>query len=153
MDKQTEKLLTITAIAAAGYFLVVKPILQAIGLQDSPEDKKNQTSIDAAGKSNAFNPTYWRTATGQKSLLGGNPTVSAVADMIKNAWGTFNDNEEQVYAAFRYARSKTMVSQLADSYRQKFGVDLFQDLKKRLSEKEMATVTNYVNALPDKVAR
>ena len=40
MDKETNSLLLYIGGAAAAYFLVVQPLLQKLGLQATPEEKK-----------------------------------------------------------------------------------------------------------------
>ena len=50
MDKETKSLLLYIGGAAAAYFLVVQPLLQKLGLQATPEEKKQAETIEKGKK-------------------------------------------------------------------------------------------------------
>jgi hypothetical protein len=71
-----------------------------------------------------------------------------IARKINNAWGTFNDDEEAVYAAFRGLRYQTQVSSLVDAYKKLFNKDLLTTLKSNLSDGEFTEVINIISTKP-----
>lgn len=73
-----------------------------------------------------------------------NADAVRMAERIKNAWGTFNDDEEAVYQVFRELKDKVQVSQLAGVYHQVYGVSLIEELKNKLDDSEIKIVVDII---------
>ncbi len=80
-------------------------------------------------------------------------TVSAkkYAKIIKEAKGTFNDDEDAVKSVFgKKLRDKTQVASLSKAFYQLYKKDMWQHLNSFLSQSEMKEyVSKYVNRLPN----
>lgn len=131
----------------AGYFLLLRPVLVATGVIDSPEDKKRDQieSQYATGLDSAFNPQWYRNVSG--AVLITRAKAEELAEIIYDAMGLFNDDEDAIYAVFRQLKAKTQVSWLADVFFQQYNADLYQYLRGRMSDSEMDVVHGIVNNL------
>ena len=89
----------------------------------------------------------------QSGQIQGAATISkmeaeAIANRIKNAWGTINDDEEAIYSAFRQLRTLSDLLLVIEKYGYYqanalvTAEDLPTSLRARLSKKELATVNN-----------
>ena len=74
--------------------------------------------------------------------------ATELANSIKKAWGTFNDNESMVYSTFRKMKDKLQVSQVAKAYEDNGHGNLINTLMERLENHEIKKVLNIVNPLP-----
>ncbi len=70
------------------------------------------------------------------------------AERIKNAWGTFNDDEEAIYQTLRELKDKVQVSQVAIAYHQAYDITLIEDFQGRLDESEIKTVVDIIKTKP-----
>lgn len=131
----------------AGYFLILRPILVATGIIDSPDDKKRDEIEKQYGtaSNSAFNPNWYKSVPG--AVLVTRATAENLAAIIYDAMGFFNDNEDAVYAVFRQLKAKTQVSWIADVFFQKYNADLYQFLRGRMSDSEMDIIHGIVNNL------
>lgn len=132
------------------YTLFLKPLTNLFGLTKNAttenRDNQNKTAETLAG----WNPNYWKSISGKKRVFSAD-AIAALATEIKNAWGFFNDNEEQIYSVFRKLQSTVQLSQLVESYTAIAGEDLLARLQSGLSKDEFNNVANIVNALPKNV--
>lgn len=131
----------------AGYFLILRPILMSTGIIKSAEDKQRDQLEKQYGTAinSAFNPNWYKTVPG--ALLVTRATAERLAQIISDAMGIFNDDEDAVYAVFRQLKAKTQVSWLADVFFQKYNADLYQFLRGRMSDSEMDIIHGIVNNL------
>lgn len=131
----------------AGYFLVLRPILISTGIIKSAEDKKRDQIESQYGTAlnSAFNPQWYKTIPG--AILITRAKAEELAEIIQDAMGWFNDDEDAIYAVFRQLKAKTQVSWLADVFFQQYNADLYQYLRGRMSDSEMDIVHSIVNNL------
>lgn len=142
-------ILLIAGILVGGYF-VGKSILEKLGLKESSED------IELKKKLKEQEPLIWSGTKNLAKILGKNKTAKILskvgaesyAKQIKDAFGTFNDDEESIYAVFRNIRFKTQVASLVDAYSMLYKLDLLTTLKSKLSESEFATIVNIIETKP-----
>ena len=87
----------------------------------------------------------------KKVLILGDSTASKLAKTLKNAKGTFNDDEYAVRDVFKKLQSKTDVASLSKAYYHDHDQkDLWQHLNSFLSHSEMKEyVWKYIKRLPN----
>ncbi len=80
-----------------------------------------------------------------------NSTASSLVKTLRNAKGTFNDDEYAVRDVFKKLQSKTDVASLSKAYYENYNnKDLWQHLNSFLSHSEMKEyVWKYINRLPN----
>ena len=128
------------------YFIMVKPILERLGLKDSAEDKELQKVADDVKSQNYWSPTYYK-------LYGGDTISNSYADMYAerleeavDGWGT---DESAIAGVFNALGSKGNVSLVAERYNMLFNDDLLGDLEGDLSDEDFATyVGNPISKYP-----
>lgn len=78
-------------------------------------------------------------------------SAKKLAKIIKEAKGSFNDDEDAVKAVFgKKLRDKTQVASLSKAFYQLYKKDMWQHLNSFLSQSEMKEyVSKYVNRLPN----
>lgn len=146
-----------TAIGFAGYFLVIKPLLESLNVMDTKEEKdaeKLRQSTEKSGfKSDYWNPNF-TAKPGYKAFLLTESSARALVDKLWNASGAFNDDEEAVYAVFRTLRYKTQVSFLAYWFNKLKKKDLYTWLRDSvLNQDELNTVLTITSKLPEGFVR
>lgn len=128
----------------AGYFVIVKPLLQFIGLKEDKEDKENKSSLQTIL---GWNPEYWLAikAKGIKSsFLNANQSLLGANTIAKAFINPLDDNEEQIYSVFRQLKTWVQLSQVAYAYRYVYKTDLGYTLKAKLSDEEFNNVVRMV---------
>ena len=152
-----DKLLTNIALIVAGY-IIVKPMLENIGLLKNAQQKTDEALVTNVSSGNYWSPNFYsqynQPSEKVKKLIT-QAGATKVAKMINDAWGIINDNEQQIYAAFRMLKNKLQVSQVVEKYALLYKQDLLTRLKTPwyyaadgLDDKEFAEVAKIVNALP-----
>lgn len=133
-------------------FSVIKKILIFLHIWDDPKS----TALDqAAIDPNSFwRPDFWRKSQNYSYTID-TPTAQAYAKEIYDAFGAFDDNEDQAIGVFRRLRTKANLSFLADVFNQVYGQDLLTFLrggiwpKDRLSDDDVALINSMIAALPN----
>lgn len=159
MTKQEESLYIRIGVLVGAYFLILKPILEKLGLQKSAAEEETQKEIITASTTieSPFSPRYWTQAKKPINII----TVAALNNLLKNlydAQSSFTgDNEAAIYNVFRQLKYKTQVSYLADAFQKKYKFDLLESLKNGhpssinwrsgLNNEELQTVFNIVKNL------
>lgn len=132
--------LLIIAGIGIGAFFMGKKLLQALGLT---EDKS-----DVAAQQMASQP-FWSTTgikTPRKALIW--KESSALAKSIKDAAGLVNDNEEQIFAAFRQLRFQSQVADIVGAFNTLYKQDLYYWLKDVLSQSELLEINSIISTKP-----
>lgn len=96
--------------------------------------------------SNLWDVNLWKKQSTSTMLT--SASAKLIAKNIKNAFGFLNDNEEQIYAAFRTMKNKYNVSQVSDAYRILFNEDLAGSLVEKLNDYELSNIWDIVNSKP-----
>lgn len=154
-----KKALDITAVVALGIgvflaYKLVKKILDFLGVTKSPET----AGLDAAATDpNSFwNPNYWQTVKPAGAYYTYTFTYDQAAELAKSlydAFGMFNDNEEQAINVFKQCHTKANASYICYVFQSIYGEDCLTFLRggwwpqDRLSDTDVWTITNYVNNL------
>ena len=163
MNKQKEdQLITYLVLVAAGYFLVINPILKKLGIKKDvietlPDTTKPSNNVWAG---NGFLKNVKRPYPILTDKL-----VAALAKKIFDALPTFGrDDDQAIVGVFRdNLQTKTQVAYLADFFKRKYGYDLYSFLQKGrtkdfwwssttsgMSSDEIKKVLTLVNAKPIK---
>jgi hypothetical protein len=161
-QRKQDKLIEYVVWVAAGYFLVINPILKKLGI------KKSQAEIapDIIAPSNNVwsGKSYLQSFGKQKVRLLTSAAKQKYAQAIYDALPTFgNDDSSTIIGIFRSINAKTQVADLAEYFRNKYKYDLFDFLKHGRSRdffwssttgglniENINTVLTIVNAKPNK---
>lgn len=127
------------------YLLVLKPIMQKVGIIQSPEDKalENQTVGNSADPNSPFSPTYYKQVAG--AVLVTKAKAEELASQIFEADDMWNDDETEVFAALRQLSHKTQVSWVADNFNRLYKADLYQFMRAFMDDSEMIIAHGIVN--------
>lgn len=133
----------------AGYLLLIRPILMAIGVIKSSEEKQldQQTEQFATSNTSPFSPQYYKGKSVKLTRAG----AQAIAQQIYDAKTSFgwvgDDDEDSLYAAFRKIPTRNDLSWIADNFQLMFSKDLYSYVRGFLSDNEIAIVHGIVNNL------
>lgn len=154
-SEKTGDLLVKVGLAAGAYFLVVVPVLQALGLKEDAADRiVNDAEAGNLPGGNPWLPNYWKAA--RCSSVIDAMTAKSYAQKIYDAFGFFGDDEAAVIAVFRGLRTKCDVSRIADEFAMEYDADLFGYIKSGstgsgfwggLSTEDLVKVVQIVNGL------
>lgn len=159
MTKEEQNLYVRIGVLVGAYFLILKPILEKLGLSKSAEEQQLFKEVETAGTSikSPFSPRYWQEAKPPKTIIT-NAVLNKLVNDLYNAQNSFTgDDEAAIYNVFRQLKYKTQVSYLADAFQKKYKFDLLESLKNGhpnninwragLNNEELQTVFNIVKNL------
>jgi hypothetical protein len=146
MNKLNPNLVLIAALLVGGYIAYNKLFGK------SKEEKEAEKSLEEQEKTN----NIWAGVASLQKTIKPNQTIKLLlyndsvikAEKIHDAWGTFNDDEEAVYAAFRSLRYQTQVASIVDAYKKLYNKDLLTTLKSNLSDTEFNEVVKIISLKP-----
>lgn len=146
MNKLNPNLVLIVALMVGGFIAYNKLFGK------SKEDKEAEKKLEEQEKKN----NIWAGAASLQKTIKPNQTIKLLtyndsvikAQKINDAWGTFNDDEEAVYAAFRSLRYQTQVASIVDAYKKLFNQDLLTTLKSKLSDSEFNEIVKIIDTKP-----
>jgi hypothetical protein len=158
MAKENHDQLIIAGVGLALlYFGLIKPITDKLGLTQSEKERALAEIAETASGSNGWNPNFYKdyTAKNRKWTILTSSAAQRIAKQLSAAWGTINDDEQAIYAAFRSLKNQLQLSQVSDTYSKTYKQDLLTRLKAPwyylrdgLDANEFAEVAKIVNALP-----
>lgn len=128
----------------AGYFVIVKPLLQFVGLKEDKEDKENNSSLQIVL---GWNPEYWLAikAKGIKSsFLNANQSLLGAKTIGDSFINPLDDDEEKIYSVFRQLKTWVHLSQISYAYRYIYKTDLGYTLKAKLSDEEFNNIVRMI---------
>jgi LPXTG-motif cell wall-anchored protein len=160
---------TVVVLGIGGYLLYrhkKKSQNNVLGysIQSAQSSIGNGVSVNTSGTASIKNEPNWNApfdmnyledvkkwVSPKKVLILADSTASKLAKTLKNAKGTFNDDEYAVRDTFKKLRSKTDVASLSKAYyKDHNNKDLWQHLNSFLSHSEMKEyVWKYINRLPN----
>lgn len=156
MNTQQERIFTKIAIGAGVYLLIVRPLLQKIGIVKTEEEKLVEQQNELPNNVNPFSPVFYKTGGAGTKIL----RISAAdnyARTIYDAMGMITDDEAAVFGIFRQLKTQSQVSFLSERFSQKYNVGLLDFLQRGknqynpasgLNASEMNTIFSIVNRLP-----
>jgi hypothetical protein len=153
------KWVTIGAVVIIGakVFGLAEDLLQFLGLSKSKDSAElDETANDPYSW---WSPTFYKSVPrGQQALILSAATADSYAKSIYDAFGAFNDNEEQAIGVFKKLKTRSQGSFLAERFAQKYNSDMLKFLRggswpqDRLSDEDVNEINNFVNALPKFIA-
>ena len=159
--KQTTDLYIKIGVIIGAYFLILKPILEKLGIQKTVEEEKTivETKKAATTLESPFSPRYWKSFK-KPFILTNAAAESFVKKLYDSVSGSlFGDDLNTIYGVFRQLKYKTQVSYLAQYFFNKYKVDLVETLKNGtkysnlinfragLNDEEMQTIYDIVKNL------
>jgi len=131
---------------------IVNVVLKRLGLIRTSAQKRDSKAITQGVKnitmSEYFNPLLHLNTSNFQRLP--DDLVNSYAASIRKAirfWGT---NEALLFSTFRRFYNKYNISQVADRYLQRYNDDMRSDIINDLSKKDLATLDNIINSLPQR---
>jgi hypothetical protein len=134
MDNKNQDILFRLGIAVGVYFLVIKPILQKLGIEKTPEQVKDEEEKKQASTNleSPFSPRFWKEelAIKKEVKLLTTKAKTQFAAIIYAALnrGYLGDDVAAILGVFRQLKYKSQVSYLADFFEQKYQLDLYKTL-------------------------
>lgn len=159
LSKDDKNLILKAGLFVAGYFVIIRPILEKTGLVKSEKailvDNEKTKTVSSSGGPSPFDPNYWTNVNGAY-LLKSNFVDQAIYN-IKDAFGIVSDNYSTILNIFKQLQHKTQVSYLADKFQQNTGFDLLEYLSNGgglfpwdgLSNEHLSELIKYANNLPE----
>lgn len=160
-SRKEQKLIEYVVWIAAGYFLVINPILKKLGIKKS----EIETAPDTTKPLN----NVWSGAAFLKNLKRPYPILTdalrnKLSQQIYDALPTFGiDDSSTIIGIFRSLQTKSQIAYLAEYFRSKYKYDLFEYLKRGrvrdffwssttsgLASENIKTILTIVNAKPNK---
>lgn len=133
------------AVVFGGWYLVKKTtgvidsVTSAVGLSESENEKAIQSFEKTTSYMLGFNPNFWTTVSLSRDFIS-QDKANHYADMIDDAFGFFNDNEEQVLGVFRVLKSLAEMSRVSDAYMSKYSQDLWSEIQGKMSDSEIVEI-------------
>ena len=146
----------VVGAAVGAYFFVLKPILEATGIKSTAEEeaaKKQATQLENTGIWDPVTTLSKKYPKGTIIQLLKGAEADQLAKNIYDSWGTFNDDEDQIYAQFNKIRYQSQVSSIVDAYRKQFNQDLQTRLKSGLSESEFNQIVTIISRKPSGISK
>jgi hypothetical protein len=144
-------------IILAKVFGLAEDLLQFLGLSKSKDSAElDETANDPYSW---WSPTFYKSVpVGQQALILSATTADNYVKKIYDAFGAFNDNEEQAIGVFKLLKTRSQGSFLAAKFQEKYNSDLLTFLRggswpqDRLSDEDVNAINNFINALPKFIA-
>lgn len=133
----------IGGVIFAGYKL-----LQKIGLVKTAADAAASNAAASLQNANYFSPDYYKTG-GAGTLILTAAASDFLAKSIYDSKGIFNDDEDKLFGVFKSLKTKSQVSFLAEVFYRKYKRDMIAYINSFLNDKEMLTLKNIVDKLPN----
>lgn len=120
--------------AVVGTFFLAKRGLCAIGLAECATDRRAKRTLKKIQEMDAFNPNYYQNT--RLTITHHNAKVKA--DELEDAFGFFNDDEEQVYRVLQSIKSADDMSLVAKYYGIRHGSSMVDDMSYYLDDEDEA---------------
>lgn len=155
-DIVSNKPLMIIGGGLLAYLMIVKPLLEKVGLQKSSDQIRNDK---AATNENAWNPNFWKTGP-VGTLLFTQESANNFAGIMYDYFHVLYDDFNSVLNVIKQCKTKSQVSFIANAFQSKYNLDMYGWLVKPdginpmdgLSTDQLTTLNNYVSQLPDYLA-
>jgi hypothetical protein len=128
MKAEDRKLIQYVILVGAGYYLIVKPILEKIGLKKSAEEEALEDINYVPPAGNVWAGDGYKQVPG--ALLLTSAVANKYAEQIYNAFGFFGDDEATIFGIFRALKTQSQVAWLAKAFKEKYGTELLTFLQK-----------------------
>lgn len=142
MENKTKIPFGIVALVSGGFaiYYLAKKVKELF--TGSEEQKKELATF---GNQKYWSVEMWK-APGAYIITSAG--VDKLIQMLNDAPGTFNDNEEKVYSVFRILKTQSQVSYLSYKWDQGSNISLYDYLSKFLSDAELFTIKKIIDSKP-----
>lgn len=137
-----------TVLTVAGIGLLIYATKRALVSFGVIDDANVTKPLQILETQDYFNPKYFEQFKNKDVLILKSDYANSLCDIIHNAKGLFNDDEDAVYSVFEKLKTKSQVSFLALRFNERYNASLKNYLKSFLNNSEMANVANIINKLP-----
>jgi hypothetical protein len=138
--QRNERLLIYAGGAAILYFGFAKPILNKLGITNSAKDRENERKVNQSDTepdiTNPLSPEYWKLFVKKNpnkgtflTMAGRDMYATRLHKAMADGYTQWTDDEAAVYGVFRTLKNWLQISQVADTFQQKYKRDLWQFLK------------------------
>lgn len=138
--------LVTAGVIAIGYWGILKPILTALGITRSKDDKKGDKTESKLSRKQVFSPDLYNKNKSKVTISSG--TASSDALNIYNAkWGGLfglSDDETLAVGSLTSAGSLVNISYIAYTFQKIYGKDLYSYLDTFLEPTDYTTIDNYI---------
>lgn len=119
---------------AIGAYFLAKQGLCAVGLAECATDRRANRTLKKIQGLQAFNPNFYQNAR----LTISHNAAKVKADEINDAFGVFNDDEEQVYRVLSSVSNPHDMSLIAKYYSLRHGSSMVDDMSYYLDDENEA---------------
>lgn len=131
------------AVVGLAYFGIIKPILNAVGLTSSKEDREAQQDTEKLSRKQVLSPLLYRDNKSKITISSGKANQSAYNIYV--AKGTFIDDESKAVGSITSAGSLVNISYIADVFADNYGSSLESYLNSFLENEDWSTIENYID--------
>jgi hypothetical protein len=132
----------VVLILVINYFGVIKPILNAIGLTKTKEDREGDRDEDKLSRSQVLSPNFYRNNRSKISISSQKAFESATR--IYNAKGYIYDDESSAVGGITGAGSLVNVSYISDRFNTIYGQSLQSYLSSFLENENWSQIDDYI---------
>jgi hypothetical protein len=131
------------AVVGLAYFGIIKPILNAVGLTSSKEDREGAKDEEKLSRKQVLSPLLYRDNKSKITISSGKANQSAYNIYI--AKGTFYDDESLAVGSITSAGTLVNISYIADVFADNYGSSLESYLNSFLENEDWNTIENYID--------
>ncbi len=144
----TQILLVVTGLGvASGVIYIIHRQLEKNKLLDGQKQLAANIDFTSGGLANISKQIPPSKIPAVKEALH-NFDVKVVGDMIYNAHGFWNDDEDAVFSAFARLKNRAELTLLSDYFKRLYKVDLFVYLQNFMNPGELTKINDIVKKLP-----
>lgn len=134
------------AVLAVAYFGIIKPILNAVGLTSSKEDRQTGNIQEDLSEKQVLSPLLYNQNKNKVTLSSAKANTSAV-NIYEGKWGGtwgLSDKEEMAVGAITSAGSLVNVSYIAYVFQNLYKKDLYTYLESYLENENWRSINDYL---------
>jgi hypothetical protein len=134
------------AVLAVAYFGIIKPILNAVGLTSSKEDRETGNIQEDLTEEAVLSPLLYNQNKNKVTITSAKANTSAV-NIYEAKWGGtwgLSDKEEMAVGAITSAGSLVNVSYIASVFQNLYKKDLYTYLESFLENENWRSINDYL---------
>jgi len=134
------------AVLAVAYFGIIKPILNAVGLTSSKEDRQTGNIQEDLTEEAVLSPLLYNQNKNKVTITSSKANTSAV-NIYEAKWGGtwgLSDKEEMAVGAITSAGSLVNVSYIASVFQNLYKKDLYTYLESFLENENWRSINDYL---------
>jgi hypothetical protein len=138
--------LVTAGVIAIGYWGILKPILNSLGITRSKEDKEGDKAEDKLSRKQVFSPNLYNENKSKVTISSGTASSNALNIYDAKWGGSFGlyDNEALAVGSITSAGSLVNISYIAYTFQRIYGRDMYSYLDSFLEPSDYTTIDNYI---------